>query len=265
MWANTTAGGYNSLNITTLNATTIRQGGNRVLDISGGMTWANISSGWSLNQLWTGTLGGANITSATITATQLANGAVGNAQIAAGAVNNTQITNAAINNTQLRNYVINNTQINLASINQSQLTQGFAINLGNITDPSDCTAAQKVIGKTTNVWDCSTDLFNTTTEIDTAINATANRYFQIKSNESDYLDNQHGAYYLNIGGFNAGNLTSGTISNIAIASNTWINTTANASLTGAIITKIYSSVICPNITYCAANMTYNGTNWIIYG
>lgn len=287
MWANTTSGGYNSLNITTLNATTIRQGGNKVLDISGGLTWANISSGWSLNQLWTGTLGGANITtgtvtstqiadgtiattdlavgfainfgnisagwdlnklwtnnlgggnitSATITATQLANGAVGNAQIAAGAVNNTQITNAAINNTQLRNYVINNTQINLASINQSQLTQGFAIILGNVTDVTDCTAAQKVTGKTGSSWDCGTDLFNTSTEIVTAINATANRYFQLKTNESVYLNNQLSSYYLNTGGFNAGNLTSGTITNINITGTGWVNSSAGGKYNNN--TKVY--------------------------
>jgi hypothetical protein len=45
MWNNATAGGQPNINLTTINATTFNQGGNKVFDISGGIGVGNISTG----------------------------------------------------------------------------------------------------------------------------------------------------------------------------------------------------------------------------
>jgi hypothetical protein len=92
-----------------------------------------------------------------------------------------------------------------------------------------------------------------------AINGTYGTFYQINVTNSDLLDAQHGSYYLNINGFNAGNLTSGTISNIAIVSNQWVNTS-----TGVNASQVFSPVF--KFTQDGLhNITWNGTNVIIYG
>jgi hypothetical protein len=294
MWPNVTAGGQNNINLTTVNSTTFYQNGNKVLDVSGGLTWGNISSGWSLNQAWAGslgwgnltgydlnkawanTLGGANITTGTITSTQIADGTIATADLASGfSINWGNVTGYNLNVAwtgslgwgNLTGYDLNKAWANslgagnltAGTLTNASLSSTFKILLGNVTDVANCTSAQKVLGKVNSAWVCDTDLFNTSTQMDAAINATANRYFQLKVNESVFLNGKADTYYLNTGGFNAGNLTSGTISNIAIVSNQWVNTS-----TGVNASKIYSPLVCGDQA-CTHNITYNGTNWIIYG
>jgi len=303
MFPNITAGGDNDVNVTTLNATTINQNGNKVLDVSGGIslgnitnlancssgqlvqgkvnsawvctadlfntsaqiwavidnntfhkfsqtiTWSNLSS-WSLNNVWTGSLGGGNITTGTISTTQITDGTIATADLASGFAINFGNISAGWDLNKAWTNSLGAGNITSGTITSTQLASTFAILMGNVTDPTDCTAAQKVTGKTGSTWDCGTDLFNTSTQIDAAINATANRYFQLKVNESSYLDNYDSTYFLPL------NDTWG-VSIAKITGN--INlTTASSKL------YMYNGTICWNPA-CTANDTYNGTNRIIYG
>jgi hypothetical protein len=239
------------------------------------ITWGNLSS-WSLNNVWTGSLGGGNITTGTITSTQIADGTIATADLASGfSINWGNVTGYNLNVAwtgslgwgNLTGYDLNKAWTNslgagnltAGTLTNASLSSTFKILLGNVTDVANCTAAQKVLGKVGSVWVCDTDLFNSSTEMSNAINATANRYFQLKVNESVFLNGKVDTYYLNTGGFNAGNLTSGTISNIAIVSNQWINTS-----TGVNASQVYSPVF--KFTQDGLhNITWNGTNVIIYG
>jgi hypothetical protein len=158
MWANETAGGYNSINVTTVNATTFNQAGDAVLDVgtafggdvsgtygaidvvnTNGLNWGNISAGWDLNEAWTNSLGWGNISGRTLSIAWT--GSLGAGNITSG------------------------------TITATQLASTFAISLGNVTDVANCTAAQKVTGKVAGAWVCGTDIFNTTEEMQDAAGA----------------------------------------------------------------------------------------------
>jgi hypothetical protein len=152
------------------------------------ITWGNLSS-WSLNNAWTGSLGGGNITSGTISTTQITDGTIATADLASGfAINFGNISagwdlNKAWTNTLGWGNVSGRSlgiawtgslgagNITSGTITATQLASTFAINLGNITDVANCTVAQKVIGKVAGAWVCGTDLFNTTEEMQDAAGA----------------------------------------------------------------------------------------------
>lgn len=100
------------------------------------LNWGNIS----------GTLGGGNITSGTVTTTQLATNLN---------LKGPNITTNSITTTQLAtNLGLNGPNITSGTITATQLTGSLGLLLGNITDPTDCTN-QAVIGKTGSTWDCA--------------------------------------------------------------------------------------------------------------
>ena len=302
MWANETAGGYNSINMTTVNASNFYQDGNAVCDdsdncayisdsaegdlnvnssdywdglndpsdinaaditddntyiavgdtfggdVSGtydaldvvntqGITWGNISAGWSLNQAWTGSLGGGNLTTGTVTSTQIADGTIATADLASGFAINFGNISAGWDLNKAWTNSLGGGNLTAGTVSNTSLTSTFKILLGNVTDVANCTSAQKVLGKVGSAWVCDNDLFNTSTQMDAAINATANRYFQLKVNESSYLNGQASTYYLNTGGFNAGNLTSGTITNIGVTGTGWLNSSTGGKYNND--TKLY--------------------------
>jgi hypothetical protein len=256
---------------------------------TGSLGWGNLT-GYDLNKAWANTLGAGNITSGTITATQLAS--------------------------------------------------TFAINLGNVTDVANCTAAQKVIGKVGSAWVCGTDLFNTTEEmqdaagallggtetlitvtyddangdIDFVVNNDLHSYSWTNVVDADITNTltasnlvaganvDIGAWELRastfqsdvaagtapfivasatqvanlnvsyagtaydltctdcIGGTEITVLTDADVNDaITIAGAVWVN-----SSTGMNTTKIYAPLICGDQA-CTHNITWNNSNWIIYG
>lgn len=327
MWPNLTAGGYNSINVTTVNATNFYQAGDAVLDVgtafggdvsgtygaidvvnTNGLDWGNISAGWDLNEAWTNSLGWGNISGRTLSIAWT--GSLGAGNITSG------------------------------TITATQLASTFAINLGNVTDVANCTAAQKVTGKVAGAWVCGTDLFNTTEEmqdaagallggtetlisvtyddvngdIDFVVDNDLHKYSWANVVDADITntltasilvsvaDQDIGAWEMRaltfesdqatgtapftiasttqvanlnvsysgtaydltctdcIGGTEIAELADADINNaITIAGAVWVNST-----TGMNTTKIYAPLICGDQA-CTHNMTYNGTQWIIYG
>ena len=107
----------------------------RSLDINWGTSklgWGNLT-GYNLQSVWTGTLGGGNLTSGTVSSTQITDG----------------------------------------TITASDLASTFTILLGNITNPADCTAGNYVYGKSGSTWQCRADQTgNTTQQIVNVFNTT---------------------------------------------------------------------------------------------